>query len=427
MNDYNPKELMSMQKSTAVFLKMLNGPGRWVKQGGWLVVLSWLLLAGAANAQTARHLDMVEMLKLDMRAWAMGDAFGPVARGESALVYNPAGLAQYDEDFKLEYPIIVSAEAGGFRTDMQEQLASTPTVPQLTAFLEKYLGTSQHYALQTSPNAVFSFGSMNLGFGATKIDQIRYTLEFADLGTAGFDLTDDKLYLNKEILTATIMGIAFAFKDSQVLMGITQKSLNYETQWMDETFGTIIGNGSVTGLPRTTYSYTGSAYDVGMIYRMESFSFFRPQWSVNVFNVGGLTYNTSSAGAPALETPATVNTGIAMSPTVGPFKLLLSAELEDVSKKLKIYNRISGLSNVRSTKQRLHLGAELGFFKIATGNHLANVRWGINRGLNTYGLELNVWHGTRLVYTKFQTDLGDETQSKNHAHDGILLSIGFGF
>jgi hypothetical protein len=130
-----------------------------------------------------------------------------------------------------------------------------------------------------------------------------------------------------------------------------------------------------------------------------------------------------------LDIPQTYDLGFSLSPKLpwSPLKLIISAEVEDLLSAVKVTDPVTGLPEVRSLTQRSHLGAELGFWEVATGNHVLNVRVGSNRGQPTYGYEINLWNGLRLEYIRYKDDLGTAKHPEVHTFDAVHLGLGFGF
>ncbi len=101
-------------------------------------------------------------------------------------------------------------------------------------------------------------------------------------------------------------------------------------------------------------------------------------------------------------------------------------EFEDVSGDILVRDA-NGVDHERSSEQRLHIGAELGFWQTTTGNHILNARVGAHRGLLSYGVELNLFSALRIVYTSYEDDFGHADQEELHTFDAVQITIGFGF
>ncbi len=51
---------------------------------------------------------------------------------------------------------------------------------------------------------------------------------------------------------------------------------------------------------------------------------------------------------------------------------------------------------------------------------------GYHRGALAGGFELNLWHGLRVVYTRYTEDFGHTDESDTEELEALQLSIGFG-
>lgn len=379
----------------------------------------------AALAQTAnRTLDLMGLYQTDLRALAMGNAFGPIARGEGALLYNPAGLAQFDFDLKIDVALAAEGEEGDFFSDTFDLLDSA-TSSAISSYLAKYLGTTQNYRVQTFGNFVANLGLFNFGFGGGVIDQTRYTFEFRDVNNDGVSDSTDLFVQDKTVLEMTLVGIAFALFDGQMLVGLNYKDFTYKEESGFATFGALASSGSIE-LSTTGSTYEGNGFDIGFIWRLETFSTLRGQFSVVAFNVGGITLAPTDGVGETLEVPATYNVGISFSPNFPVVNVLFSAELEDITDAVQVRDS-TGTDRGRTQKQRLHFGMELGFFETATGNNILNARLGAHRGFLSVGAELNLFSGMRLLYTKYTDNFGDVSTQDVHDFVAIQLSFGLAF
>jgi hypothetical protein len=387
------------------------------------LLVSLVLGAAPASAQNTPF-DLQSFYRLDLRALAMGNAFSAVARGENALIYNPAGLVQYKFAIKGEGSLILDGEPE-FLKDTYDVFTGSPSNQEIQDYLTKYDGTpTKYYRAETFVNAVANLAVFNIGMGVGSLKETRYGLTFVDVPPAGFDLSDRLVY-TEQTLRMKLAAFGFQIFDGQLLMGVTLKSFKFDDLASAPTaFGTILGSGSVK-LNTTGPTYSGSAYDLGMIWRNSFLPALRPQWSFVANNVGGVSLTQPSA--PTLEIPASYDVGFSINPTFGPMHLLVAAAYEDVSGVTKAKAPVAGTYDTRSTGQRLHLGAEMGFWETSTGNNVLNVRVGNNRGLLSYGTELNLWSVFRLVYTHYQDDYGNKNEKDPHEFQAFQLTLGIGF
>jgi hypothetical protein len=399
------------------------------------VVLGAALLAGRAAAQNPK-LDLQSFYRTDLRALAMGNAFGPIARGETALQYNPAGLVQYKFDVKLDASLAVEGEAGPFFQDTFDMISGSPSSTDVQNYLAKYLGTSQFYRAQTFANVVANLAAFNVGLGGGVLSQTRYGFTFDDTVVNGTLDPGDTLILDEQSLDITLASFAFQIFEGKLLMGITLKNFTFANKTASDTFGNIIASGNIE-LTTAGATYAGSGYDLGFIYRLENLFGFsslaaalRPQASLVANNLGGITLQ--KPGFTTIEVPASYDVGFAINPELpwSPVHLLIAVQAEDVTGAIPVSEQVSPgvfVDHDRSSTQRLHYGAELGIWATSTGNHILNFRLGQNRGLNSTGFELNLFSGMRLLYTRYQDDFGWDGQKDKHTFQAAQLSLGFAF
>jgi hypothetical protein len=386
--------------------------GMWIRTG--LIALAGLLVTVAtAGAVDNRIVNINQFTQNDLRAMAMGNAFGPIARGEGALFYNPAGLAQFDLDLKAEYSIGL-AGTEKFALDTYGTLGSNPSNQELLDYLERYAGTTQRFNLQTLSSAVANLGYTNLGVGWGGLDAYRYSLKFDDAGTAG-NILDDSLVVSEARLRLQTGAVAFKLGKGKVLLGVAAKSFKYSEKAQVLPYPTIIASGKLEFDPVGEAYPTATAYDLGMLYRAEFWPTLKPQLSVTGYNVGGVELKGK---AETVEVPASYNIGFSFGPDTGIVHWLVSVEVEDVSDALKVTDfggsplgckdplrTLTCVNQPRSLTQRTHLGGEVGLWRTPTGNNIISLRAGSNRGYATYGAELNLWI-LRLLYAKGADNLG---------------------
>ncbi len=392
------------------------------------MVLGVLAISAATRpvlAQTGnRQLDLMRLYQTDLRALALGNAYGPIARGEGALLYNPAGLAQFKFDLKVDGGLAVEGEEGDFFSDTYD-LMDSATSAEIANYLDKYLGTTQNYRAQTYVNGVANLGRLNFGFGGGVIDQTRYSFEFRDVDSDGVSDTTDLYVQGTTVLEMTIVGIAFGMFDGQMLVGINYKDFTYKEESGFETFGNLASSGSIE-LTTTGSTYEGSGFDIGFLWRMETFPALRGQYSLTAYNVGGITLTPTAGAGETLEVPATYNFGVSFSPELSMLHVVFSAEMEDITDAAKVRDS-TGTDYGRTQKQRLHLGLEVGMFATATGNNMLNARVGLHRGFLSYGAELNLFSGLRLLYIKYKDNWGSVSAQELHDFVAVQLSIGLAF
>lgn len=379
------------------------------------------------NAQTC-IVDLNLYQQQDLRALAMGNAFGSVARGEAALQYNPAGLALYDFDLKVDISGTFMEEKGTFISDTQKVSSGTPTNQDVLNYLTKYDGTTQNFVVQTFPSAVFNLGFINFGFGGGNLDVQRYKLDFVSTGV----LQNDSLVVSENRAQIGLGGIGFKLFSGKAFFGATAKTVRFSETTQTLPFATALANSKVDlNLQGTNYR-EAAAYDAGFIYRVEWLARLKPQWSVTAYNIGGykLTGTDNNPQSPTFGTTNTVevsdtyNFGFSLQPDVGMLHMLFTLELEDLGGSIKVQD-INGVNQPRGDEQRVHAGAEIGLIKTPTGNNLFSLRAGSNRGYATYGAELNLWGYLRAVYTNGTDNNGYKGNPILFRFEAYQVALGF--
>ncbi|MBI3992906.1 MAG: hypothetical protein HY342_06510 [Candidatus Lambdaproteobacteria bacterium] len=389
-----------------------------------LLAALWALLSGPtpALAQTTSF-DLSSLYRNDIRALGMGNSYVAVARSEGALQYNPAGLVQAQNDIKLEGSLLVAGSSLAFIDDTVALVSGSVTQAAADDYLNTYADTTQRYSGQTYYSALAGMGALNFGLGYGSQDIFQYSLGFSS-GALANDTSDDVITWDAGTLSIQYLSGGFAIRDGQMLLGATSKSFRYVTETASVTAADLV----LVGLNESDLvgsTYVGTALDVGFIYRIESLARLRGQWALNVLNVGGVEI---TSGASTLSIPMSINFGMSISPELPLGELLLHFELEDIDSKVLVDTPGGTDQKARSVIQRSHYGVEYGLFDTAFGSHILNLRAGYNRGLVTYGAEINVFSGFRIAVAQYRDDLGND--SANSYTDPIIAfqaSVGFAF
>lgn len=405
------------------------------RRRGWRqlagVVLASLTLCGAwashAGAATP-YLNLNLFQQEDMRAMAMGNAFGAVARGEAALEYNPAGLATYDFDLKAEYSgtLMFPSTAQAFITDTQKVSSGSPSTQDIFNYLNKYSGKSLTLDYQTYGSAVANLGEFYMGAGAGYLDVHRYILQFNPFSlppplptptAVALTLTQDEAQLG-------LGGLAAKLFDGKVLFGFTAKSVQFSEAISQPQYQDVATKININPAPTKYNSVT--AYDAGLIYRMEWFPALKPQWSLTAYNIGGYTLRGTSPQMVVQKAyvPGTYNFGFSLQPDIGFVHILVAAEAEDMGQAILVTDPATGLNHRRAEDQLYHAGVEVGFFKTPTGNNWLSLRGGYDQGYPTYGAELNLGGFLRAVYTVATENTGWQGHPILFKFTGYQVALG---
>ena len=390
------------------------GPGGYIAVVG-IVAAALLASIGAREASAVNPIVNINLFtQADTRALAMGNAFGAVARGEGALLYNPAGLVLFNYDIKAEYSAAFQGSGGAFAQETYALLGGIGgSAPPLATYLANYQGTTQGYNFQTFGSAVANLGHIHLGLGAGNLDSHRYSIGFDPYAlTAGVGLhfTDEAVQMQNTAIAFKIMG-------GKTLLGISAKTVAYSKSIATVDYSTAEAAGNITPTFTSDKFPTATLYDVGIISRSEFWPRMRPQISITAYNLGG---GTLTGATSSVDIPASYNLGLALGPETPVIHWILSFELEDVTSALGVWD--GAVNQPRSAAQRFHAGFELGLIRTPTGNNVLNVRAGMNGTGVTYGWELNLW-SLRLGYVSGQQDLGHETNSIMFNFSGYHLGL----
>jgi hypothetical protein len=398
--------------------------------------LSWTsgllgLVFTALSAATGLAANSIPMLNLnqfqqqDLRALSMGNAFGSIARGETALQYNPAGLATYDFDLKVDASATYMGERGKFVDDTLKVTSGNPTNQDVVNYLNKYDGTTQTYVLQTFPSAVANLGEFNLGLGIGNLDVQRYQIQFLQT-TAGVVSPADSFAVSEDRAQLALGGIGFKLFQGKALFGVTSKTVRYTESSSVIPFAQLLASSKINfNMTDNTYNQV-QAYDAGFIYRVEWLPALKPQWSLSAYNIGGYTLKSSLPAAnprQQLYVPDSYNFGMSLQPDFGFVHVLMSAEYEDIGAAIKVPDA-NNVNQPRDSAQQIHAGVEVGLFKTPTGNNWLSVRGGSNGGYVTYGAEVNLGGFLRGVYSYGTENFGYKGHPTIFKFEAYQLALG---
>lgn len=380
---------------------------------------------GPALGQT-RVVNLTLFQQQDLRALAMGNAFGSVARGEAALQYNPAGLALYDFDLKADLSVEAMEETGHFLEDTLNVSSGSPSAQDITNYLNRYDGTSHNYILEVFPSAVANLGAVNFGLGVGNLDTQVWNVTFTQT-VPGVVSPADSLTINETRAQIGLGGLGFKLFGGKAFFGITGKTVRYSETFQTQSVAQVTTANKVDlNLQGTNYKEV-QAYDAGLIYRVEWFPALRAQWSLTGYNITGykLTGTDATTGQTnTLLVPETYNFGFSLQPDLGFVHVIISGEYEDLGNQITVQDT-SGVNHPRDTSQQLHAGIEVGVIKTPTGNNVLSVRAGSNGGYGSYGAELNLWGFLRAVYTHGEQNFGYKGNPITFTFEGYGVAAGF--
>ena len=152
--------------------------------------------------------------------------------------------------------------------------------------------------------------------------------------------------------------------------------------------------------------YTGTGYDIGIIYRMANAA--RITWGLVAQNYGGITFEDSD-----LEEPQHIGFGVSMSHELGIFKIVPAIDIRNINSEAE-------------RKNTVHAGLELGMFPNSTGGSYLTYRVGYNQGYTTQGAELNLFNHYMIIgATQYGEEVGEGTEKLESRRTVIYASLGF--
>ena len=361
-----------------------------------LLALAW---ADAATAAPLRRLGQ------NPRGLAMGGTGVSYSDDEMALYYNPAGLGSINRWWFELLPVLVEA------SEEAVKLAGDPDFGSFddpVALIRDNIGKEIQLRAFAYPTAMFQFGpGVTLGLGY--FYELEVGLKIRNQATPEIQA----FYRQDE---GQVAGISFPADEGKFIIGISARKLTRETA--EETLSSAdLALASARGtldLEADLDLKTGSGlgYDLGLIWRLESFARLRGQFGMVIQNVGG----TDLGDAP--EIPQEVSLGWSFRPKLTPItNLLVAVELRDVLK---------DLTDDDSNNKRAHVGLELGLFPLDNATNVFSFRVGFTAGKTSAGFEWAIGHAFSLQYVVYYQEFGDVASEDPRKRQLIQINL-FGF
>lgn len=353
------------------------------------------------------------------RGLAMGNTGISSARDIDALFYNPAALANVQDNF---IQAAVQMNQGAYLEKPGQDIANIFNTPLFLFGIPKY-GASflKNYPPRSTVGGILSVAvnyqvvdrGLNIsGIFMQEIDAV-YTIDRTNTNYKGefrtrFDQTG-------------IVGLSYPFFLGQIVLGLNLKFVTrawFSSEYFlaDANGGKPPNNSLAGGLFSIPKSF-GFGADLGILYRMPGFLRFRAGFSV--INVLGLNFANKS-----LNSPQELNIGVSIGPTIKRFRLIIALDYRDL-----IFS--NGINDDRSRDysivKRIHFGAELGYYVEDKTFPLLNLRVGVNQGLFTAGAEVNLLFNRNMVigYTYHTEDIGRNGAKIAVPNHIFYISTGF--
>jgi len=375
------------------------------------LALGLALLALFALAAAAVQAEPIRRVGQNPRGLALGGTGMSYSDDEMALYYNPAGLGAVKNIWVEVLPIALEASPDG-ATFLQDKAAegdsNIGSLSGVAQLIEDNIGKDLHYRAFAYPTGVFGLGR-GLSFGAGLFYETEADILFRNQASPEADA-----YYRKD--SGAALGFAFPLAEGRFLVGISGRNITREVG--DETISSaelaIAAANDELDLEQTLniQEGTGTAYDLGIIWRIESFSTTRSQLAATVQNVGGA--DLGDAG----EIKQEVSVGFAMKPQFSRLvRGLFAVEFRDATFEA---------TDDESSEKRTHVGFELGVLPQDDSTSLVTGRVGWGQGGISYGLEIALWHSFNIQYVYYEQEYGERAgEDLRKRHILQLNVIGF--
>ncbi len=352
----------------------------------FILILSGLVFfCGSLSAQE------VLSVSRSYRSLAMGHTGIASANDSAALFYNPAILANV-EGWWLDYSAWTLEGSEGFSAEEAAPMMISPAFP----YIKRDGIPEEEKATFLSKENPYLRG--NAG--------INLTINLTDTGVsiAGSYLIENIATTINEGATIyqrddTIkkVGISIPLGLGSMALGIAATQIERRVAEDDASTDTLTGWSS---------KYTGTGYDIGIIYRMANAA--RITWGIVAQNYGGIKFGDSD-----IEEVEHVGFGISMNHELGIFRIVPAIDIREMTSKT-------------DRKNTIHAGIEIGIFPNSTGGSYLTWRAGYNQGYTTQGVELNLFNHYMIIgATQYGEEVGEGTEKLESRRTVVYLSLGF--
>lgn len=342
--------------------------------------------------------DELPLFYEGVRPLGMGGAFTAVSDDENAMLYNPAGLNQIKgfHQFEILNPTMeVNKKAVDFGTDLADILRNaneSERFDKIIDFIGQRFGENLHGKISFFPNLVFH----NFGIGILA--------QGVGNGEVHNPLSSSAIELKVTLDAALLVSGARQFeikKKHPLLVGFTAKGVS--RQQIDKSYTVRQIAEQKFDIQTELNEEIGFALDLGALYPIPIPSRLNPTVGLSLQNiVGG---DLGSAG----ELPSQVNLGVSLKPKIRYGKVLLAADIVDLTRNLGEDNDLA---------KRLHMGVEYKFPRILS------FRTGLYQGYPSFGTTIDFWL-VKFSAAYYIEEVGAFTGQKPDPRYIAQLSIGF--
>jgi len=364
----------------------------------------------------------------------MGNAALALSYDESALFYNPAGLANVQETiFQLPIEVAYNSEASKQTSNIASLITNQKTLADVLSDLKGkslYFRTlldfdSQFGAGGLSPNYALAipFGGKNSGFTLAAFYGGEQTIRFG-VSSDGTQLTTESRRDH-----SLNLGLGFPLARGKWLLGLTAQQIERCDKPSDNTSVANVTN-LTDAICAKANLRKGQALHAGIQRRVAMFGGLRITWALTAHNIGTLKFSRNSGETSPVDVPPEYGFGLSLQPKLGPIRWLIAADVRDLTKAHPDDTSCKTSKSYNCWRKRMHLGAELGFFTIDESSSVLAFRYGVNQGYPTKGIELNPLifsKSINLQYAEYQVETADiygttgDAQGISPLH-GILTS-----
>ena len=352
-----------------------------------------------------------------IRNLGMGNVGVASSHDENALIYNPAGLAAVDD---MIVSITADIEYNPKGSELVKDIISPDGLGTPENTLKKYAGETVHLRIQplyeSQPviplKLVVPFG--NLGFGL--LHGAERTSDFTiDAGPSTFEVSDrnDKL---------TSVGFGISLGRGRWLIGASSE--RYTRCEEDDIY--LISDAKIF---KGCTEGKGSTYRFGIQKRLTTFPFLRMVSGFAVRNSGGLKFKSDNGTFP-IEQKNEFDIGFSITPFNNAiFRNFYEINIKDFTKQNS--DESYCLKNKKSlgcNSNRVHIGAEFGFWPFDTSSSAIAIRLGLNQGNQAIGFELNpliFFKALTLQYAEYTIIKGSRFGEMKEKRKVFQINLGF--
>ncbi len=364
-----------------------------------------LLLGLAVVCFGATHAlaDPLRRLGQNPRGLAMGGTGLSYANDEMALFYNPAGLGSIENFWFELVPISVEASDASVELVTGGDFGSFSSPSQV---IRDNIGKELQFRGFAYPHAVVNL-LPGVSLGISYFAELQTELQLRNQATP-----EAQAFFRSDV--GQTVGISWPSVDGQLLWGVSVRKLERNTgegsiSSADLAVASASGELAVEELLNTGEG-SGTAYDFGIIWRLESFSALRGQFAMVVQNIGGL--DLGDAG----EQPQEIGVGWAFRPRFFPLvPILFAMEFRDITNEL---------SDDSSTVKRTHFGLEVGLIPLDSSTNLVSFRVGRSGSSVSYGVEFSAWHSFTLQYVLYEQEYGAAAGEDSRPRTLLQINLG---